>query len=228
MAKPLFIAGTDTDIGKTLVAEALLKKFAVNGQTTIALKPIAAGCENTEQGLRNDDAVALQAAATTQLPYAQVNPIALQEACAPHIAAGNEGRRLQVSRVEGICRGALMNSADVCIIEGAGGWRVPLNERESISDLAVALNTPVVLVVGMRLGCLNHAILTAEAIARDGLKLVGWVANCIDEQMPHLDENIDTLRHILPAPCLGVVPKMVGDKLAERASRLLALPDYSL
>lgn len=214
MAKPFFITGTDTDAGKTVIAVGMLKKLAQMGKTTCALKPVAAGCESHEGVLQNDDALQIQAAATTLLPYSQVNPIALERACAPHIAAQHESRRLQLSRIEGICNGVLMQRADVCIVEGAGGWRVPLNDRESLSQLAVALKSPVILVVGMRLGCLNHALLTAEAILRDGVPLVGWVANTLAEPMPYLEENIESLKQRLPAPCLGVVPTLAEEQCA--------------
>ena len=228
MAKPLFIAGTDTDVGKTLIAAGLLRAFANKGLTTCALKPVAAGCEQKDGVLSNDDALLLQEVATVKLPYAQVNPVALMVSCAPHIAASLEGRRLQVTRLEGFCRGVLMQSAKVCVIEGAGGWRVPLNEREMMSDLVKALNAPVVLVVGMRLGCLNHALLAAEAIARDGLPLVGWVANCIDAEMPYLNENIETLKRMMPAPCLGVVPhlgvELVQGDAVNQVANALELP----
>ena len=228
MAKPLFIAGTDTDVGKTLIAAGLLKAFADKGLTTCALKPVAAGCTLQGETLCNTDALLLQEVATVKLPYSQVNPVALVEPCAPHIAASLEGRRLQVARLEGFCRGVLMQRAKVCVIEGAGGWRVPLNDREMMSDLVKALNAPVVLVVGMRLGCLNHALLTAEAIARDGVPLVGWVANCIDAEMPHLNENVETLKRMMPAPCLGVVPHLgVGfspDEGVSQVANTLELP----
>ncbi len=228
MAKPLFIAGTDTDVGKTLIAAGLLKAFAKKGLTTCALKPVAAGCEQKDGLLCNADALLLQETAAMKLPYSQVNPVARVESCAPHIAAGLEGRRLQVARLEGFCRGVLMRSAKVCVIEGAGGWRVPLNEREMMSDLVKALNAPVVLVVGMRLGCLNHALLTAEAILRDGLPLLGWVANCIDPEMPFLDENIATLKQALSAPCLGVIPHLRAElsqsDAIEQVANALELP----
>ena len=223
MAKPLFITGTDTDAGKTLIACALLEALAAAGKTTCALKPIAAGCEHTKQGLTNSDALLLQACATTALPYSQVNPIALTEACAPHIAAANEGRRLQIARIEGICRGVLMQKADICVIEGAGGWRVPLNERERLSDLPKNLNSPVVLVVGMRLGCLNHALLTAEAILRDGLPLVGWVANTLDSKMLHFEQNLATLKRLIPAPCLGVIPYIAQ---SDEQTKITLAKDY--
>lgn len=214
MAKALFITGTDTEVGKTQVAVALLKALAQQGLSTVAMKPVAAGCEQTEEGLRNEDALLLQRSATVQLPYSQVNPIALKEACAPHIAAAKEGRRLSLSRIEGLCRGLLMQRVDVCVIEGAGGWRVPLNEQEMLSGLPLALQAPCVLVVGVRLGCINHALLTAEAIVRDGVPLVGWVANTLVEDAERSDEvaaNIATLQAILPMPCLGVMPFIEGE-----------------
>ncbi|HEY7771944.1 MAG TPA: dethiobiotin synthase, partial [Marinagarivorans sp.] len=200
---------------------------SAQGISCCAIKPVAAGCEWVDGQMQNADARLLRSAATSSLSYAQVNPVALELACAPHIAAKQEGRRLQVARLEGFCRGVLMQRSEVCVIEGAGGWRVPLNERELLSDLVKVLNAPVVLVVAMRLGCLNHALLTAEAIARDGLPLVGWVANCMQpEDMPFLEDNIATLKQVLPAPCLGVVPHLQGDESSkvEQVAGLLALP----
>lgn len=214
MAKPLFITGTDTEVGKTQVATALLKALAREGLTTVAMKPVAAGCEETAEGLRNEDALMLQAAATVQLPYTQINPLALKEACAPHIAAAKDGRRLSLSRIEGLCRGMLMQRADICVIEGAGGWRVPLNEREMLSSLPSILQAPCILVVGVKLGCINHALLTAEAIVRDGVPLIGWVANTLvgdPERAEEIEANIATLQGILPMPCLGVMPFVEGD-----------------
>jgi len=148
---------------------------------------VSAGCENTPDGLRNDDAVALQQTINTPLTYEQINPVALTAAIAPHVAAEQEGRRITVDRLAGICRGALMKRSEFVVIEGAGGWRVPLNNR-------------------IRLGCLNHALLTAEAIRRDGLSIAGWVANQVDENMPAAQASIDTLNAWLPAPCLGHIP----------------------
>jgi dethiobiotin synthetase len=200
-----FIAGTDTDVGKTLVAAGLLVAAKQRGLTTAALKPVAAGCETTADGLRNADALLLQSVITEPLIYEQINPIALAAAIAPHIAAQQEKRSLSVSRLVGLCRGVL-HSAQFTLVEGAGGWRVPLNPRETLADVARELNLPIILVVGVRLGCINHALLTAEAIQRDGLRLAGWVANCVDEQMPAMQENIESLQQRLQAPCLGVVP----------------------
>jgi dethiobiotin synthetase len=203
--KVFFVTGTDTNVGKTLIASGLLVAAKNRGFTTAALKPVAAGCEKTDAGLRNADALLLQSIITQQLDYDQINPYALQAAIAPHIAAQQEKRSLSVDRLSGFCRGVL-SSAEFTLVEGAGGWRVPINARETLADLAKSLQLPVILIVGVRLGCINHALLTCEAIVRDGLPVAGWVANCIDAAMPALQENIETLRIRLPAPCLGVVP----------------------
>lgn len=206
MKNTYFITGTDTDVGKTLVTAALLQAAHNEGQTAYGLKPVAAGCEAGPDGLRNDDALLLQRYSNVPLSYSQINPVALAAAKAPHLAAMEEGRQLSLQRLEGFCRGTLMHRADWRFIEGAGGWRVPLNASESLSGLPARLQVPVILVVGMRLGCLNHALLTAEAIVRDGLTLAGWVANSCTPQMASLAENILTLRAALPAPCLGELP----------------------
>ncbi|WP_323813996.1 dethiobiotin synthase [Cellvibrio sp. NN19] len=205
--KTFFIAGTDTDVGKTLVAAGLLVAAKNHGLSTSALKPIAAGCEKTDAGLRNSDALILQSVITQSMAYEQINPIALEAAIAPHIAAQQEKRVLSADRIVGFCRGSL-NQADFTLVEGAGGWRVPLNPQETMADVAKLLRLPVILVVGMRLGCISHALLTVEAIRNDGLQLAGWVANCIDADMPVLQENIQSLAARIPAPCLGVVPRM--------------------
>ncbi|MEE2731048.1 MAG: dethiobiotin synthase [Pseudomonadota bacterium] len=206
MKHRFFITGTDTDAGKTFVTVLLLAALKAKGLSTLALKPLAAGCEEIDGELRNDDALKLQAAMTLDVSYQQVNPIALKSAIAPHLAAAEEERRLSVDRLAGLIRGALMTPADVTLIEGAGGWLVPLNERETLANLVKELQLPVILVVGVRLGCLNHALLTAQAVAAAGLPLAGWVANCIDPDAARVEENIQTLRTMLPAPCLGVVP----------------------
>jgi dethiobiotin synthetase len=192
-------------VGKTLVAAGLLIAAKNSGLTTVALKPVAAGCEKTAAGLRNADALLLQSVITESLVYEQINPIALEAAIAPHIAAQQEKRSLSADRLAGFCRGSL-NQAQLTLIEGAGGWRVPLNPSETLADLAKILRLPIILVVGVRLGCINHALLTVEAIRNDGLPLVGWVANCVDADMPVLEENIQSLAARIPAPCLGVIP----------------------
>lgn len=206
--KAFFITGTDTNVGKTLIAAGLLIAAKNKGLTTAALKPVAAGCAKTDEGLRNADALLLQSVITQSLVYDQINPYALEAAIAPHIAAQQEKRSLSVDRLSGFCRGVL-GSADFTLLEGAGGWRVPINPRETLADLAKNLQLPVIIVVGVRLGCINHALLTFEAIVRDGVPVAGWVANCVDADMPVLQDNIDSLRARLPVPCLGVVPFLV-------------------
>ncbi len=172
----------------------------------MGLKPIAAGCEKTDEGLRNSDALLLQAAASIKLPYDQVNPIAFEPPIAPHIAAIEEKRVLSADRISALCKGALMQPADFAIVEGAGGWRVPLSHRETMANIPKNLNIPVILVVGMKLGCINHALLTAESIARDGLRVAGWVANRIDPDMERYDENAATIEMMLRAPLIAEVP----------------------
>ncbi|WP_237068548.1 dethiobiotin synthase [Microbulbifer guangxiensis] len=206
MTRTFFVTGTDTEVGKTFISGALLECAAREGLQTAAVKPVASGCEVTHEGLRNSDALLLQEAMTMDLPYQQVNPIALEPAIAPHIAAMEAGRRLDARRMEGVCRGVMSAGADLVLIEGAGGWRTPLGPRSYLSDLPQQLDIPVILVVGMQLGCINHAVLTAEAIRRDGLALAGWVANFVRDGMARPDENLATLRTLLPAPLLGVVP----------------------
>jgi len=217
-----FITGTDTGVGKTLVTATLLYLAGKQGLKAFGLKPIAAGCDETPEGLRNEDALLLQAHSSVKLPYEQINPVALRAAKAPHIAAAEEGRRLNLDRLVGLCRGTLMQPADLRLIEGAGGWRVPLNDFENLSGLPAQLKIPVILVVGLRLGCLNHALLTAEAIQRDGLELAGWVGSGIDPQMESREENIAALKARLLAPCLGVVPAL-GEVSVERAAGYLDL-----
>lgn len=206
MAKNYFVTGTDTSVGKTCVAAALLHLAAKEGLKTAAVKPVAAGCEMTEEGLRNEDALLLHQECSVALDYQQVNPVALEAAIAPHIAAEQAGKRLTNSRLAGFCRGVMMSGADFVIIEGAGGWRVPISPVEKLSGLVKELKIPVIVVVGMRLGCINHALLTVEAICNDGLPIAGWVANRIDENMFCHEENLNTLKGLIPAPCLGEIP----------------------
>jgi dethiobiotin synthetase len=224
MAKQwLFITGTDTDVGKTVVACGFLAAANQQGLRTAAIKPVAAGCEVTEQGITNSDALQLQAAASHKLSYQQINPVALEPAIAPHIAAAEAGLRMSASRLVGYCRGVSLLPVDMVIIEGAGGWRVPINSRETLADVAQELECAVIVVVGMRLGCLNHALLTMEAIRRDGLQIAGWVANVLDTEMPRLQENIDTLKQSIDEPCLGIVPRL-DDLSPEQVASFLTVP----
>lgn len=211
MREAFFITGTDTDVGKTLVACSLLRQLRKAGYSTAAVKPVAAGCEQTAQGLRNDDALALQREISLDLSYSQINPITLEPAIAPHIAARKAGRELTAANIAQSCRQVLALGADYTIIEGAGGWSVPLNQTETLADVVVQLSLPVILVVGLRLGCLNHALLTAAAIERSGLQLAAWVGNCCEPQaMAALSDNIATLESRLAAPCLGTVPHLAN------------------
>jgi dethiobiotin synthetase len=224
LAKAFFVTGTDTDVGKTVVSCGLLAALNARGLSTAAIKPVAAGCEQTADGLRNDDALRLQQAMSLSLHYDEINPVALAPAIAPHIAAGQAGRRVNLAQLIGVSRGVLMHKADVTLIEGAGGWRVPLNAREFLSGLAVQLNLPVIMVVGMRLGCISHALLTAEAIARDGLTLAGWVANRCVAQMDCYEENVAAIRDRLHAPLLGEVPYLPGGGAEQVAAHLDCAP----
>ena len=208
MAKrTLFVTGTDTEVGKTLTATTLLVRARQMGLRTLAMKPVAAGAERTPDGLRNEDALSLAAVVTEALDYDQINPVVLEPPIAPHIAATEAGMRLSGQRLVGFCRGLMLRPADLCVIEGAGGWRVPLNDRETFAAVPRELGIPVVLVVSLKLGCINHALLTAEAIRRDGLTLAGWVGNHSQPTaMARETENIDYLRCHLGAPCLGILP----------------------
>ncbi|WP_054084288.1 MULTISPECIES: dethiobiotin synthase [Pseudomonas syringae group] len=220
MSVAYFITGTDTDAGKTTVAAGLLHAARLAGLSTAAGKPVASGCGMTSEGLRNSDALALQAECSVELAYDEVNPLALEPAIAPHLAAREAGVVLTVDSLLQPMRHMLAKQADFTLIEGAGGWRVPLAGQSYLSDLAIALKLPVILVVGVRLGCINHAVLTAEAIARDGLHLAGWVANVIDGETSRLEENLATLIERLPAACLGRVPRL-SSASAENVARYL-------
>ncbi|NMY35496.1 MULTISPECIES: dethiobiotin synthase [unclassified Pseudomonas] len=222
MSPAYFITGTDTDVGKTTVAAGLLQAARAAGLSTAAGKPVASGCEATPEGLRNADAQALMAQCTVALSYEEINPVAFEPAIAPHIAAREAGVALTVQALLKPMQRILNQQADFTLIEGAGGWRVPLSGQDSLSDVARGLGLPVILVVGVRLGCISHALLTAEAIAQDGLQLAGWVANIIDPKTSRLEENLATLAERLPAPCLGRVPKLKSPT-AEAVAQYLQL-----
>ncbi len=206
MAATYFITGTDTGVGKTLIAAGLLHAANGRGLRTAAAKPVAAGCEPGLDGLRNDDALLLQRTASIKLPYAAINPVALREPIAPHIAAADTGIELQAQGLAAAGRRIMDCGADLVVIEGAGGWRVPLNATQTFADIPRLLAIPVIVVVAMRLGCINHALLTAEAIRHDGLAIAGWVANSVQPDMARHRENLATLSARLPYPLLGVVP----------------------
>jgi len=215
-----FVAGTDTEVGKTTISAGLLQAARREGLSTLGAKPVASGCEQSSAGLRNSDALALMAESTLALPYEAVNPIAFEPAIAPHIAAHEARLPLTVQALLPPMQHILAQQAGFTLIEGAGGWRVPLSGQGNLSDLAIALGLPVILVVGVRLGCINHAVLTAEAIARDGLTLAGWVANIVDPHTSRLEANLATLTERLAAPCLGHVPYLPTASAAAVADHL--------
>lgn len=215
----LFVTGTDTEIGKTRVAQGLVHALVRRGLRVAGLKPIAAGCARTAAGLRNDDALALMAVANVDLPYETVNPYAFEPPIAPHVAAADAGEPIELGRIRDSYETA-RRLADWIVVEGVGGWRVPLDGQHTVADVARDLGLPIVLVVGIRLGCLNHALLTAEAIAADGLALVGWVANHIDPAMLRGEASVQALQERLAAALLGVIryeptqtPSEVADHL---------------
>lgn len=224
MAAVFFVTGTDTDCGKTTVAAGLLHAARQAGMSTAAVKPVASGCVAGPDGLRNADALALLGECSLALDYVQVNPFAFLPAIAPHLAARECGQELNVDALAKAVSTVLDKGADFTIVEGAGGWRVPLGLGASLSDLPRALGLPVILVVGVRLGCINHALLSAEAIARDGLQLAGWVANVVDPQMERLEDNLQTLAEGLKAPCLGTIPWLQPASAAAVAAHLQLTP----
>ena len=213
-----FVAGTDTEIGKTFVACALLHALRNHGLTAIGMKPVAAG---TDEHGHNDDVEALIAASGVEAPREFINPYLFAPAIAPHIAASEEGRPIDLERIAQSFA-ALRPLADALIVEGVGGFCVPLGPTIDAADLAQRLALPVILVVGMRLGCINHALLSAQAIAARGLTLAGWVANRIDPKMARFDENLASLEARLAAPLLGVIPPNSSPEIAARRLRLPA------
>jgi len=220
--KGLFVTGTDTGVGKTLISCALLRAYAAAGNSTVGMKPVAAGCESGRDGLRCEDVESLRQASSVQAPLDLVNPYAFAPPVAPHIAAAEVGVTIELARIRRAYL-ALTDLADKVVVEGVGGFRVPLDEHSDTADLAQLLGLPVVLVVGMRLGCLSHALLTVEAIAARGLPLAGWVANRVDAEMASFDANLAALQQRIVAPLLGVVA-YESQPDAARVAQCLLLP----
>jgi dethiobiotin synthetase len=232
-SRAFFVTGTDTEVGKTFTAVALIRALNEKGLSTAAYKPISAGCTATPEGWQNEDALALQQVCSMPLTYQEINPLALPLAIAPHIAAQQyrqDGHVIDLSLAkikEGFSH-LLAKQADVLMIEGAGGWRLPLGnnangEPSYLSDFVAQQNLAVIIVVGMRLGCLNHAMLTADSVRQHGLKVVGWVANQVDPDMPYLAENISSLAQLLAAPLLGILPRLDDPTQAVKYLDLSAL-----
>ncbi|OUR71988.1 dethiobiotin synthase [Methylophaga sp. 41_12_T18] len=208
----LFVTGTDTEVGKTFISVALIELFKQQGLNVAGMKPIASGCQQTQAGLRNEDALALQQQANVELAYELINPYAFAPAIAPHIAAQQAATAIDINVLKSHYQ-QIQAQADVVVVEGAGGWLVPLNETDTMADLASTLNLPVVLVVGIRLGCINHALLSVAAIKQTGLSLLGWVANDL-ETSPQAKAMVQTLEQYIAAPCLGVVPQLNSEQSA--------------
>ena len=202
-----FITGTDTGVGKTAVTLGLMALLQAQGKTVAAMKPVASGCERGAAGLVNDDARQLQRQSSVALPYALVNPYAFEPPIAPHIAAARAGVALSIGTIRSAFD-VIAGRTDCVLVEGVGGWLVPLNGAETLADLAVALGLEVILVVGIRLGCLNHALLTAESILSSGCVPAGWVANRLPPDTEAAEENINALKTRLSFPLLGEVPAM--------------------
>lgn len=218
MIQGYFVTGTDTEVGKTVISVGLVNKLQQQGLRVVTMKPVASGCEMSTGGLRNEDALALQAAADIKVAYEQVNPYAFAPAIAPHIAAQQAGTEIDLQRLVDVYQ-QLQQQADATVVEGAGGWLVPLNDKQTIADLALRIKLPIVLVVAIKLGCINHALLTAQSIRSSGLELAGWVANDFlgDSQNEAI---IDAINSRIGAPCLGVVPRL---KKADNAGAYLKL-----
>lgn len=210
-----FITGTDTEIGKTFVTAALTRALSAKGLRVAAIKSLAAGQEFVDGRWVNEDVATLLAAQNLGLTDTEVGPLQLREPCAPHIAARLEGRTIDRDALLAAIR-STASKADIALVEGVGGFRVPLTDTWDTADLAVDLGLPVILVVGLRLGCINHALLTAEAIRARGLTLAAWVANTVDPHQPHVADNLASLQAGLKAPCLGHLPRL-SDPLAAPA-----------
>lgn len=215
-----FVTGTDTGVGKTFASAALLHAMRRDGRPAVGMKPVASGCERTPQGWRNEDALALQAASQPRPEYLLVNPYALPEPTAPQIAAALAGVKVALPTLLAAHAALAAQAGGRVLVEGAGGWLAPLADGIEQADLARALGLPVVLVVGLRLGCLNHARLTARAIEADGCRYAGWIGNAIEPPGPHAAAYLELLRTHLPGPCLGLLPHVPGGDPATLAANL--------
>jgi dethiobiotin synthetase len=217
----VFITGTDTEVGKTVVATAMVRSLVQAGHRIAVMKPVAAGADPTPTGLQNADAVSLMTAANVRAPYETVNPYCLQLPASPHIAAAKEGTRIKLGPIVQAF-GHQTRASDLVVVEGAGGWYAPLNEVETMADIAAALDVPVILVVGLRLGCLNHALLTAQAIEARGLSFAGWIGNHLQPNFAYAAENLATLEARLAAPLLDVVAFQAPESIQAPGATLLS------
>lgn len=225
----LFVTGTDTGCGKTEVSLGLMSALQSRGLTVLGMKPVASGCEPGPDGLRNADAERIRAQGCCDAPYGLVNPFAFAPPIAPHIAAGQAGTEISLLGIRTAFQ-SLSAEADLVVVEGVGGWRVPLGPELWLGDIPKTLDLPVILVVGLKLGCLNHAILTVESIQHAGVELAGWIANQVEPDMLERDANLATLAALIEAPCIGTIPWLAEPAPEEIAAHLqlgqldLALP----
>jgi dethiobiotin synthetase len=215
-----FITGTDTEVGKTWITAGLLEACNRQGVDAVAMKPVAAGALRTSHGLRNEDALILQRAAGRHLAYELINPFVFEPAIAPHLAAHAQGDVLSSANILDKYQEFEAQVRAIGLVEGAGGWQVPLNMQETWVDFVQAAELPVILVVGLRLGCINHALLTVESIRRTRIPLVAWVANHLQPQMPYWQQNLHFLKQKIKSPLLGVVPYLAEFDVAELAQHL--------
>ena len=224
-ARGIFITGTDTGVGKTVVATALVRGLVARGLQVAVMKPVASGSERTPAGLRNEDALALMAASNVPAPYERINPYCFEPAISPHIAAEEAGIAVDLGHICDNFR-LLAAGSDFTVVEGAGGWLAPIGPHTSIRDLALALDLPVMMVVGLRLGCINHALLTKLAIGSHGARFAGWIANAIDPSIARPAENLETLQRLLGTSPLALVPSLSAGSpqlaLVEAAAKLHA------
>jgi len=206
IAGTYFVTGTDTDVGKTVCTKALLQAANKQNKSTLAYKPISAGCAQTEQGLRNEDALILQQSSSVKVAYDAVNPIAYKQPIAPHIAAFENKSKINLTTIDQGLTFLQQQQAQLLLIEGAGGWHLPINNKQLFSEWVIEKQLPVIVVVGLKLGCLNHALLTTQAIQQSGLTIAGWIANHLQDDMPYVAQNINTLKNYIKAPLLAEIP----------------------
>ena len=201
-----------------MISCSILSAIQQKGLSTAAVKPVAAGVTSSSQGMQNEDVVALANYCSISLTLKDINPVCFSEPIAPHIAAARTGIKLDAASIAGQCQNIVNKNANLTLIEGAGGWKVPLSENETMADIVIQLEIPVILIVGMRLGCLNHALLSAQSVLADGVRLAGWVANQIDPNMSAYQENLSTLKALMPSPMLTEIPWLQGDDLVKQAA----------
>lgn len=206
IAGTYFVTGTDTDVGKTVCTKALLQAANKQNKSTLAYKPISAGCALTEKGLRNEDALILQQNSSIQVAYDAVNPIAFKQAIAPHIAASENKCSINLTTIDQGLAFLQQQQSQLLLVEGAGGWHLPINNKQLFSEWVIEKQLPIIVVVGLKLGCLNHALLTTQSIQQSGLIIAGWIANHLQQDMPYVAQNIDTLKNHIKAPLLAEIP----------------------